>query len=78
MKKKRNANLDDSKGMDLKVIDTLPVIIITMLSILVYYVFSQDRALNKKICVLKRYQILCNKKIQKNEGRRQAVTDART
>lgn len=40
--------------MDLKETDTLPVIIITMLSILVYYAFSKDRALDKKLLALEK------------------------
>jgi glycine cleavage system aminomethyltransferase T len=39
--------------MDLREIDSLPVII-TMLSILVYYVFSKDRTVYKKLWVLEK------------------------
>lgn len=40
--------------MYLKEIDTLSVIIITMLSTLAYYAFSKDRALYKKLLALEK------------------------
>ena len=40
--------------MNLKEIDTLPVIIVAMLSVLAYYIFSKDKALEKKLQALEK------------------------
>lgn len=46
--------MDGVTGLDLKEIDALSVIIITILSSLIYYVFSRDRALDKELGALEK------------------------
>ena len=57
--------LNGLTGMDLKEIDTLPFIGIAIFILLIYYIFSKDRALDKKFFALeKRLQVTPELKVQ--------------